>query len=367
MNSGIRPARERRSAVLRAGALLVALLVSWSFGLLGSQVAAAETVAGKSAAKTASGVNFWIISSRGCPLGTKVLDGAGFDYLRYDLDGTPTWGDETQFHASLIPGAPLCVSVHGSFVDWSDVATDGYETARWLRAAAPGRPLNVVLFSWKSRGPFTLSTAPWIFSAFPQIDAELLGRRSAFVGLYLGRLIADLPVGHPVTLFGHSHGCRSVSSALHVLGGGQVQGYVLANRPKHKRRIRAILAAAAIDHHWLNPDQRYGRAIDVAEMVVSLRNHRDTVLQIYALRHPLSNKALANIGFTYQDRVMMGKRSEKVVELDVSAVVGSNHGWPYYYARPEIARSVVDYVHFVPPEAGTSSSAKERAGGSLTR
>ena len=182
MNSENRPARERRSAVLRAGALLVTLVVFWSFGSLGSRVVAAEATADKSAAKTASAVNFWIISSRGCPLGTKVLDGAGFDYLRYDQDGTPTWSNEKQFHASLIPGAPLCVAVHGSFMDWSDVAADGYETAKWLRAAAPGRPLNVVLFSWKSTGPFTLSTAPWIFSAFPQIDAELLGRRSAFVG-----------------------------------------------------------------------------------------------------------------------------------------------------------------------------------------
>ena len=64
---------------------------------------------------------------------------------------------------------------------------------------------------------------------------------------------------------------------------------------------------------------------------------------------------------------MMGKRSERVVELDVSAVVGSNHGWPYYYARPEIARSVVEYVYFVPAEAETSSSDKERAGGPVTR
>jgi len=138
------------------------------------------------------------------------------------------------------------VAVHGSFVSWNDVATDGFMTAKWLRKAAPGRPLNVVLFSWKSTGPFTMTTMPLMLSALPQLDAELLGRRSAFVGLYLGRLIADLPAGHPVTLFGHSHGCRSVSSALHALGGGQVQGYVLADRPKHKRRIRAILAEGCI-------------------------------------------------------------------------------------------------------------------------
>ena len=355
MMSGIRPGRERRWVVSCAGALVFVLAVLPVVSHCGSQAVSAE----KSA--KASPVNFWIISSRSCPLGPKVREGAGFDYLRYDQEGTPAWGDETEFHASLLPGAPVCVAVHGSFVDWNKLATDGFQTAKWLRGAAPGRPLNVVLFSWKSTGPFTVSSLPMIFSTLPQVDAELLGRRSAFIGLYLGRLIADLPVGHPVTLFGHSHGCRTVSSALHVLGGGQVQGYVLADRPKHKRRMRAIFAAAALDHHWLNPDQRYGRAIDMAEMVVNLRNHRDTVLKIYPLRHPLSNRALANVGFTRADRMVMGRRSERVIEFDVSGVVGSNHGWPFYYARPEIARTVAEHVHFLPAASGIRSSVEDKA------
>ena len=361
MMSGIRPGRERRWAVSCAGALVVVLSVISIVSVCGSTAVAAEEPA------KASPVNFWIISSRGCPLGTKVLDGAGFDYLRYDQEGTPTWGDEKQFHASLLPGAPVCMSVHGSFVDWNDLATEGFQTAKWLREAAPGRPLNVVLFSWKSTGPFTVATLPLIFSTLPQVDAELLGQRSAFVGLYLGRLIADLPAGHAVTMFGHSHGCRTVSSALHVLGGGQVQGYVLADRPKHKRRMRAIFAAAAIDHHWLNPDQRYGRAIDMAEMIVNLRNHRDTVLKFYPLRHPLSNKALANVGFTSGDRILMGRRSDRVIEFDVSNIVGSNHGWPYYYARPEIARTVAEHVFFLPAKSETESSAKDKAGDTRIR
>lgn len=361
MMSGIRPGRERRWAVSCAGALVAVVSVITTVSVCASPVMAEEKPA------KASPANFWIISSRSCPLGTRVLDGTGFDYLRYDQDGNPAWGDEEQFHASLQPDAPVCVSVHGSFVDWNELANDGFRTAKWLREGSPGRPLNVVLFSWKSTGPFTVAASPLIFSALPQIDTELLGRRSAFIGLYLGRLIADLPAGHAVTLFGHSHGCRTVSSALHVLGGGQVQGYVLADRPKHKRRMRAIFAAAAIDHHWLNPDQRYGRAIDVAEMIINLRNHRDTVLRIYPLRHPLSNKALANIGFTRADRVMMGRRSDRVIEFDVSGVVGSGHGWPHYYTRPEIARTVAEHVYFLPTGSGTKASSKDKAGNSRIR
>ena len=253
----------------------------------------------------------------------------------------------------------MCVVVHGSFVNWNDVATDGLLTAAWLRAGKPKRPLNVVVFSWKSTGPFTVATRRLVFTALPQIDAGVLGRRSAFAGLYLARLITDLPAGHPVSLFGHSHGSRTVVAGLHVLVGGQIQGYVLADPPKQKRRMRAVLAAAAMDHHWLNPGQRYGRALDAAESLVNLRNHRDTVLRIYPLRHPFSNHALATVGFTVQDRIVMGKRSVRAKEIDVSGVVGTLHGWPAYYSHPQISRSIADQVHFLPTLPGTTTSVED--------
>ena len=103
MMCGARSGRARRWAVSCAGALF-AVLSALSFQ--GTAAVAAEKSANK------SDVNFWVISSRSCPLGTKVVNGAGFDYLRYDQDGTPSWGDEKQFHASLSKGAPVCVLSH---------------------------------------------------------------------------------------------------------------------------------------------------------------------------------------------------------------------------------------------------------------
>ncbi len=304
-------------------------------------------------------LNLWIISSRHCPLGTKVIQGTTFDYLKCHRNGKLSVVDEKKFHDSLVPGAPVCMVVHGSFVNWNDVATDGLLTAAWLRSAKPNRPLNVVVFSWKSTGPFTLATPRLIFTPLPQIDAGVLGRRSAFAGLYLARLITDLPAGHSVSLFGHSHGSRTVVAGLHVLAGGQIQGYVLADPPKQKRRMRAVLAAAAMDHHWLNPDQRYGRALESAESLVNLRNHRDTVLRIYPLRHPFSNRALAIAGFTAQDRMVMGKRSNRASEIDVSRVVGTLHGWAAYYTRPVISRSIAEQVHFLEKKSGTATSIED--------
>ena len=61
-------------------------------------------------------LNLWIISSRHCPLGTKVIQGTTFDYLKCHRNGKLSVVDEKKFHDSLVPGAPVCMVVHGSFV-----------------------------------------------------------------------------------------------------------------------------------------------------------------------------------------------------------------------------------------------------------
>ena len=202
-------------------------------------------------------------------------------------------------------------------------------------------------------------TPKLVFSAVPQVDVGILGQRSGFAGLYLGRLITDLPKKHPVSLVGHSHGARTIGSALHLLAGGQVQGYVLSDRPKKLRRIRAVLAAAALDHHWFNPTECYGQALDSTESLLNLRNDRDTVLQIYQWRHPLSKSSLATTGFTTQDRAAMGKRATRVDEIDVSQVVGTGHVWHHYSSYREVAQAISGYVYFDPKPRGTATSVEE--------
>lgn len=305
----------------------------------------------------ASPIRFWIVSCRKCPLqGKQVSKGTSFEYLSCHETGDVEWGDQESFHKSLIPNAPVCVVVHGSFVNWNGVAIDGMRTWKWLRSVAPKRPLNVVVFSWRSAGPFTIVTRNLVFSAVPQVDVGILGQRSGFAGLYLGRMITDLPVKHPVSLVGHSHGARTIGSALHLMAGGQVQGFVLADRPTKPRRIRAVLAAAALDHHWLNPSEVYGRALDSTESLLNLRNERDTVLQIYQLRHPLSKSSLATTGFTTQDRAAMGKRAERVDEIDVSQVVGTGHIWQHYSGYNELAKAIAGYVYFDAKSRGAATS-----------
>ena len=117
------------------------------------------------------------------------------------------------FAASLTPGVPVCIVVHGSFTNWKSLCDDCVPVLRWIRSGAPQRPLHVLFYTWPSEGGITYE---------PHIDVGILGARASFNGVYLAELVARIPPGHPVCLVGHSHGARLVAAALHVLGGGEV-------------------------------------------------------------------------------------------------------------------------------------------------
>ncbi|GAB4141921.1 MAG: hypothetical protein Tsb009_11920 [Planctomycetaceae bacterium] len=211
------------------------------------------------------------------------------------------------------------------------------DMARWLRSARPGSPLNIVYFTWPSDGPFT-----GIF----QYDILSLGRQSAFNGLYLARLISTLPKNSPISLIGHSHGARMVSSALHLLGGGAMQRYRLCKPGDCSRRIRAVFLAAAIDHDWLNPDERYHRALCPTEALLNIRNRSDLALFFYPLRRPFSRTSLARTGFTKRDQKRLGANFAKITELDVTKQIGRHHFWQFYFMEPKISQAIAPYVFF---------------------
>lgn len=322
----------------------------------GSQLAPAELAAepapGGQPAETAPPVyppslddhcnpNFWIVSSRRCPqdddCGAIHCD---FDYYHSPGENCLLPSSRHAFLASLQPGVPVCVVIHGSFVEAEGVYAESLATYRWLRRVAPHQPLHVVFYTWPSEFPETLIVP---------LDIAILGRRAGFNGHYVARLIAQIPAANPVSLIGHSHGSRVAASAMHLLGGGLVDGRPYHGPLPQPNRIRVVLAAAAIDHHWLNPGERYGNALCRAECLVNLRNDRDFPLLFYPLRKPFGHRSLAHAGFTDKDRRRLGWLNAKVAELDVQYVVGAGHIWPNYYERPEIAYAIAPYVYFMNP------------------
>ena len=282
---------------------------------------------------------YWIVSthaspqsfSHECPVFRPCV-------LRTDCGHGTFRASFADMYRSLTPGVPVCINVHGSFVTWQDVYHQSQLTWKWLRYASCGQPAQLINLTWPSDCP--------IISPTVNCDVTLLGRRAARNGWYLAELIRYIPPECPICLIGHSHGARLIASALHLMGGGSVQGVCHpASRP-HGRRIRTVFAAAAIRHDSLNPGKRYGRAFCTTECLINLRNSRDIVLTLYPLRHPFAGRALGTTGFTRRDHRDLRGWSRRVYDYDVARWLGHRHMWPGYIRWPNLAILIRNYVYF---------------------
>lgn len=277
---------------------------------------------------------YWIVSSR-CSVQQPWTPGRwGVDVYQRVGECPLIPADLSALSSQLVPGIPVLIYAHGSFVSWESQCREAHEAYHVFRSIC--RPVQVIFFTWPSQGPHRL--------LYP-IDAAMLGERAEFNGFHLAWLIAHIPETCPICLVGHSHGTRTILSTLHLAGGGTVQGHYFP-ASLGARRYRAVLAAAAIDHHWLNPGQRYGCALHSVECLLNLRNRRDFALAFYPINRPLAHRALARSGFTRRDQAQIGWNLAKIREVDVTLLLGPRHLWPYYYSDPTVASLIRSYAQF---------------------
>lgn len=238
--------------------------------------------------------------------------------------------------ASLKPGVPVCIGVHGSFVKSPELYTHAVYRYQRILASANDRPLHYIAFHWPSDPGLLLA---------PIHQVRQLGNRAEYNGIYLARVVSQIPPENPVCLVGHSHGCRVIASALHLLGGGAVQG-VVVNNPFPQRRMRAVFGAAAVEQNWLNPGQRYGCALNRIEFLLNIKNQRDRVLKLYSLTEPYRPCTIGQSGFRIQDLVLINTQAGKIIEYDVSNIVGPGHMIADYAPHPQIRITSLPYIYF---------------------
>ncbi|MEZ6126064.1 MAG: hypothetical protein R3C49_23295 [Planctomycetaceae bacterium] len=258
--------------------------------------------------------------------------------LRYECGQGFRQASFEELLAGIEPGLPVCIMIHGSFVDTPSTCHESHMTWQWLRSAACGARMQMIYFHWPSYRPLT----PLV-----PFDTNQLGRRAARNGFYVAELIHHLPPDCPVCLLGHSHGTRVISSAMHLMAGGAVQGYCHPFARVNGRPIRAVFAGAAIDHHWYNPGQRYDRSLHSVQCVLNMTNCVDPALAVYPLRMPLLvRRSLGTHGLSNSDRRQLGPISNKVLDYDVTRAIGASHLWPYYFTNPGLAMLMRNYVYF---------------------
>lgn len=289
-----------------------------------------------SAVRSPCDPDYWIVSTRHARY--EIEHGQSFCYQVFRFDGHNPGRDSNldELLSSLEPGIPVCIMTHGSFVTWESMLVDSAGTYHWLRSTAPCSKAVFIFYTWSSEDGHCL----------PQVRVNRSGRHAALNGFYLADLISKISPDHPVCMIGHSHGTRMVAAALHSMSGGTIEGKVLASNNHASRRIRVVMAAAAMDHTWLNPDERYGQALCSTEALINLSNKTDFPLWFYPLRRPFAARALAITGIMDRDRAKIGEMSYKLVNCDVSDIIGYGHYWGHYYNRPEIACAIRNYVFF---------------------
>lgn len=207
--------------------------------------------------------------------------------------------------ASLPPGAPVTVLIHGYRHSPDDPANDPHAEVLSPLPGQRGRRRSWPLRLGLVRGPGLGIGLGW------QADGSLAAAhaRAAQAGVALARLIRGLRARHaaPVGLFAHSLGARVALAALPHLRAGDVGRIVLLAGAERQARALAALDSPAgraaqvlnvtsarndafdLAFHWLAPDRAGGPALGAglpAPQAVTLR-----------LDDPAHRAGLAALGF----------------------------------------------------------------------
>lgn len=280
---------------------------------------------------------YWVVSSRRSvqTIHLKKRGCWGLDVYYGFGNGQLACSNLASLSSQLIPGVPVCIVSHGSFVQWESQTQQSFQASHYLRAAAGQCPVQLIFFTWPSDGPYTL-IAP--------VDVSVRGHRAEFNGFHMANLISQIPESCPVTIVGHSHGSRVALSAMELAAGGTVQGHYFTGCVGAHRRLRVVMAAGAIDHTWMNPGHRYGLALNRVECLLNLRNQNDPALAWYPLTRPFAKQAVARSGVTTRDLQTLGWNAQKVHQVDVTNRIGSTHQWPDYYSDPYVLGAIIPYL-----------------------
>ncbi|QDV39577.1 alpha/beta hydrolase family protein [Tautonia plasticadhaerens] len=254
-------------------------------------------------------------------------------------------------------GRPVVIMVQGNLVSGLLAVNATLKAWQWLDGAGaiPGDAL-VVLFDWPSER--TLLD--------PALDLNEKSRRAFVAGYHLARLLQAFPPGARACLIGHSEGGRVVPAALHLLGGGALNSQSLdppigLPGPRPPLRLRAVLISGAIDHHWLDPGRRLGRALPTSEAVLGLYNPCDAALAPYPLL-PRSghHSAMGSVGLLPRDERLLGPLRVRYAEADLHPDVGVAHSLLVALVHPPIASLIAPYTWAAPLPAARPRRAGAR-------
>jgi hypothetical protein len=260
---------------------------------------------------------YWIVNTRQAPVCDDLEN--GFDRINYwKYDNFRGWirYSREEFVAAMDPSLPTTFFVHGSFLSDKGAVTCGCHFYDGLGRDVPA--FRLVLWSWPAeriRG----------MNAVDNFRVKMV--RSEKQGVYLASLIGLLDPGVPLSLTGHSIGCRTVCAALEGLASGEIAGEVLPPPIfTGPRVIQAGLLVPSFDPRYLWQAGRYGNALSQVESMLVAYNPHDRLLRAYA--RVISPWALGLNGMPQPER--LGENQHKLVEVSSRPWVHSVHRFSRY-------------------------------------
>jgi len=224
---------------------------------------------------------------------------------------------------------PTVVYVHGNRIDRGEDRSRGLKIYRSLSGVLRQEgPIRYVIWSW----PATQIPGP-------VKDYYVKAGRTRQISWQLAWFLRQTPEQTPVSVIGYSMGARVVSGAMHLLGGGRLGGLKIEpdERP-HRPQIRVALVAAAVDADWIQPGGYHGRALSAIEKLYVVTNRRDPAMRYFYLSHDRGR--IRALGWAGVDQPgSLGSAAKRVRLLDLTKVIGRNHGLTDYLAAgPHLSR-----------------------------
>jgi hypothetical protein len=283
----------------------------------------------------------WLVSTRAFPCGDPRAHVQAMSYEQY-VGARWQASNLAALQASSDPGVATIIHVHGNRYDLHLARQEGFQTYRKLVSCLScDQPVRFIIFVWPSdRIGKQLE------------DVRLKLARTIPNAYYLAWLLDQLGTASPTSLLGHSYGARIITGALHLLGGGTLNGWQLTERAHAQRaQYRAVLVAAAVDSHWLMPGHRHGNAMSQISHLTLIYNSCDRVLERYRFVYWRRSgaQALGYIGFVGRSR--LGADAAKITQIDACCYVGKYHSWEHYLPMSSLMARIRTQLLAAPPAA----------------
>jgi hypothetical protein len=336
--------RRCQKKLLHRNVTMTPLFRTWRSWIVGFWLAAAigasdpQDLSAQSPAPTCGkrvGDQLWLVSTRhlGC---MGIVDDLPDYRVRYFAQNAWHMADAQSLLAQDDPERTTVVYVHGNRSGIGDAVASGWEVYQALvEPLAPEQHVRLIIWSWPSdqvRGPVR--------------DVRTKAARTSVESYYLAKLLVHIRPEVPTSLLGYSFGARISLGALHLAGGGELDGRFVdridAPRPK---AFRVAMIAAGADDDSLLPDDRFPVAALSAEQIFNTFNPCDPALKRYRFVDRCEKPAAMGYSGIY-GMPMLGTAATQIRQMNVSGIVGKSHDERRYLHSETIMQEVRQVVLF---------------------